>query len=278
MKDMKKIIFLFSLLFLIILSGCRQNISPSVMTTIQNKNTETATTIISGLRQTYSQLGYEVGTSTPMPALWWVDKSGIAVNIDPKETLSIDINRNNDLDSSNYSLAIAMLPEVEKAIAPINDYMQSHNFVLQTGQSTNSQNPNIETYVYTQAFYSSNLGVRCRLSIYDPNLGEGETAPYIFTASMSCMDNQEYQSAYDKQSPFLIGLSKELDVKDINVINNNYPQICENDPAITIINILHLSGYDSYHAMTYKNGGWVDSGMSGEEMYAHCNMVSKKQK
>jgi hypothetical protein len=236
-------------------------------------NSKNSAAVIEGLRQILVDQ-YKNVTSTP-DHLWWLDQSGIAVNIRATSTVSFAIPAGiYGGGNSLVSATIIKSPLAAKAAGIIGQYFLAQNFVLDSAQSTDVKNSDVERAVYTQAYYSADSLVRCRLSIFDKNVGVGETEPFMFNVSIDCVDSSDYQSAYDYQAPVFAGLSGKLAANDLHIMlfNQFYPRVCQKEPSLTIFEFTDISkGTDDGYFAMYDNGGiWTDSGLKGLDIAAQC--------
>ncbi len=241
----------------------------------------TALSVVNDLNATFTQQGYKINNSANAfestggnaTHVWWIATDRLAVNITPANGFSFDITKSAPDD---YSVAtMTTNSDIAKVVNTINNYMSAHNIDLQNNQSSNS-NPNIQSFTYTNAYYDAKNQIRCRVEILNPDAGVGEVPPFRFTASFACSDANQYQAAYNNQSPFFAALTKYLSsTSALYMLNPDYAKICKNDSEIKPLEIYGI-GESSVNYMYVKKVSdvWVDSGMSGYQAGIHCGSIN----
>jgi uncharacterized protein YcfL len=280
---MKKLLFVFPVIALLA-AGCSSSQQTSIQTpapapVVQNTNPVsnstptqstaiTAPSTIQDLNNILVKQGLTVDNKTPGD-MWWMDASGIAVNV--HTTNSLNFNITNSATQVYTPDTMSNDPNIAKTMTSIGGYMNFH-FASQVNQSTTKTNSNIENGVYTQAFYNSTNLVRCRLEI-SSDAGAGSIAPFNFSGTVLCADNGQYQAAYNLQAPYLKALASNLTPNHITVFDNASDGLegtCSKDSSVTIIKLKDLLGGSDYYAMRKTDTGWINTGWTGYQISTNC--------
>ncbi len=238
-------------------------------------------TITANLENELLQQNYLISSATASWApLWWVDKSGIAVNVSTTDYFSIFITQtaqeNYDIPQSNSTdNQIENAPMIAGFIKIINSYMNARGLTLQENESNNIAHPYVGSF--SQAYYNSNNDERCRLTIQDPNLGVDEPTPYTFIGTIACADKTAYQTAYKTQAPMLQALAPAFSTNggypishDVIIINSVGTTPCTNNPSLEEVMIIDLTqGSTGYYYMQDMSGTWINSNISSYDAWKY---------
>jgi hypothetical protein len=233
----------------------------------------TASEIIQGLQNTFTQQGYTVGAdATGSDIFWWLDSSGIAINLPEVNVLSF--NFKTSTQTSYGAQNITNLPEAAQLITTTNSYFAAQGFAVQSNQSTGMNN-NVNTdQDFTNAYFNPESSVRCRSFIYtltEAYPGE-QNVSYSYTETIACADNTDYTAAYNAQAPYLENSHDGQDSGMLSVIDPSYNYTCNSDPSLKLISLDAVNGTESGRIVALKlvNGAWIDTGLSPYQITMQC--------
>ncbi len=232
----------------------------------------TASGVIQALTSTFMQQGYTIGTNIQpvyiLPNFWWLDPSGVAVNLPDTNSLSFNLNTQ---VPGTQSGPVNNLPEPSKIIQTADSYFSANGFSAQANQSTGTtQNPNTDLS-YTRAYLNQQTSVRCRMYIYTTD--DGIAASYPYADSVICADSSDYAQAYSAQAPFLKGMTGGgTDAEgDLFIVELGTPPTCSGDPSIKLLKLDSANGSSAQeYAFKLVNGTWAEDNISGYQIDQDC--------
>jgi hypothetical protein len=156
--------------------------------------------------------------------------------------------------------------EIQKATALVGDYLSTKGFIFQSEQSKTPS---------SSAWLNSKTQVRCRFSMVDPNIGEGEMLPYTFVGTLMCASDSTYRRAVENQMVFADVLDTSLradlekdhalavkigtptPVEEYFAIMGGAPIACVSDSDKQLINVGDVRGGGGFsYNLVRRDGVW----------------------
>ncbi len=241
-----------------------------IISTSSQGESASSTTSIAGvtadLQGKIATLGYNT-TNATLGDLVWIDQDGTPIDVHASSSLTFAAAT---ISVSSAPTTTSLSPQIAynfntALIKTVDGYMGLHGFVLQTNQSTgNSDYSAVGGFVFSNAYYSSQSGLRCRIQVWINAGPEGLDLETPYLGSLTCIDQISYQTAYNNEAPFIKGLgaqyaSTTLAVKDY--------QLCPSDTSKATVRFEYINGDGEFtSAMENTPQGWVNMHLAPAQM------------